>query len=83
MLVRFFSKIILSENFDLNRIFQDSGITPNMIPHIVDLKDSRSYDLIVAAPYLDPFIKRFRDFKLIISHDPLESAENDIRIHGS
>ena len=66
----------------MDRVLGDSGIMINMIPHIVEHKDPGSYELVVATPCVDLLSEKFHNFKIVVDYDPLEPAEDDIRIHG-
>lgn len=54
----------------------------SMVPHIVEHEDPGSYELVVATPCVDLLSERFHDFKIVVDYDPLEPAEDGIRIHG-
>ena len=82
ILVRVFLRGILSKDFDLDQVIQDSGITINMVPYIVKNENQRSYELVVAIPCLDLLSKVPPNFKLGVNYDPFEPAVEDIRIHG-
>lgn len=79
--VRFSAKKILPQNFDLDRFLRESGITIDMVPHLVELKHTRSYRLVVATPCLEA-LARFNDFELVLDHDPFEPAEEDVCLYG-
>ncbi|KAL8838294.1 MAG: hypothetical protein Q9170_002191 [Blastenia crenularia] len=81
-LVRFSTDKILPEDFDLDRLLSHSGIIIDMVPHIVQHKHSRSYELVVATSCLHLLSEKFHDFKLVVDYDLSEPAEEDIRIHG-
>ncbi len=81
-LVRFFTDKPLPEAFDLDRFLSDSGITINIVSHIVEHKHAGSYELVIATPCLDLLSGNFQDFKIVVDYDPFEPAEEDIRIHG-
>ncbi|KAL8903399.1 MAG: hypothetical protein Q9207_003945 [Kuettlingeria erythrocarpa] len=49
---------------------------------MVQLKGTGSYRLVVATPCLEALSSSFRDFELVLNHDPFEPAEEDIRVHG-
>ncbi len=53
----------------------------NMIPHIVEHKHARSYELVVATSCLDVLLKTFQDFKMIVDYDSFESTNENIRNH--
>jgi len=53
-----------------------------MVPHIMEHKHTRSYELVIVIPYLDVLSAKFQDFKIVVDHDPFEPAEQDIRIYG-
>ena len=65
----------------MDRVLWDLGITIGIVPFIVEHKGP-GYKLIVATQYLGLLSERFRDFKVVVIHDPFEPAEEDIRIHG-
>ncbi|KAL8788260.1 MAG: hypothetical protein Q9213_001780 [Squamulea squamosa] len=54
----------------------------NTVPYLAEHKHAGSYELVVATPCLELLSEKFQDFKIVVDYDPLEPAEEDIRIHG-
>lgn len=54
----------------------------NTVPHIVEHKHPGSYELVVATPSLALLSQTFRDFRLVVNHDPFKPVAEDIRTHG-
>lgn len=52
-----------------------------MIPHIAQQKRAGFYEFVIATSYLDFFLKKFKNFHLVVNYDPFEPAEKDIRIY--
>lgn len=76
-----FTDEILPEYFDLNQIFQNSGITIKMVQYIMEHKDQEFYALFVGTRCLVLPLERFSAFKSTVDYDPFEPAQNNIRIH--
>lgn len=81
-LVRFSINKILPEDFDLDRIFRDTGITVNTVSFVVEHKHPGSYELVVVKSCLSFLSERYPDSQLTIDYDPFMPTEENVIVHG-
>lgn len=66
----------------MDRIFQDAGITVNMVPFIVKHKHPGSYELVAVKSCLSFLSERFPDFQLIFDYNSFMPTEKNVSVHG-